>query len=243
MVNGITLTDPFLKTSRAKEHLESLRKELKIFRESAPCKLIVEDDRKNQRCGVLTDISDTPDRISLIVGDVFYNLRAALDQLVWCLAKLSLPYPKDTDFPILDHPDPNKFQRRTNGVPAAAVSIIESLQPYHRADAIKSNLLWRLNKMCNIDKHMRIPVHSSVVGFQFPANIVKAATFDQDDVMYIPLALKAQLKRYRALNPSVPFEVVFGDAFLDVECDFDGIEEIYNLVANKVIPKFARFFK
>ncbi len=242
-MNGITLSDPYLKTSWAKEHLEALRKELKIFLESAPCKLIFEDDRKNQRCAVLVELSDTPDRISLIMGDLFYNLRSALDQLVWCLAKLSLPYPKDTDFPIWDHADPKKLQRRTVGVPPAAVKIIESLQPYHRPYALESNLLWRLNKICNIDKHMRIPVHGSVAGFQFPENIVGAARLDQNHVMHIPLALKPQLKRYMTLNPRVPFEVVFGDAFLGVECDFDGIEEIYDFVTNKVIPRFTRFFK
>ena len=110
MVNGITLTDPFLKTSRAKEHLESLRKELKIFRESAPCKLIVEDDRKNQRCGVLTDISDTPDRISLIVGDVFYNLRAALDQLVWCLRSSVCRIPRTLTSPFWTIPTLTNFK-------------------------------------------------------------------------------------------------------------------------------------
>lgn len=235
------LTEPYLKTARAKEHLETLRYGLDIFRKSQPCKLIIEDDVKPGFCSVIVEIENTPDRIPLIVGDTFYNLRASLDQLVLYLAKLTLPYPRNTQFPILDESDVPRFQRQTNGVPPGASTIIESLQPYNSGDA-KKNLLWRLNKMCILDKHMRFPMHSSVAGFQFPETILRFATFQNNGKMIIPASLKSELKIYMALNPQVPLAVVFGDAFLDIECDLEGIEEIYEFVANNVIPRFARFF-
>lgn len=238
----VSLTEPYLKTIRAKEHLETLRHELDIFRKSQPCKLIIEDDAKPGFCRVVVEIENTPDRIPLIVGDTFYNLRASLDQLVWYLAKLTLPYPRNTQFPILEEPDPRRFDHQTNGVPADASTIIESLQPYHAGNARKTHLLWRLNKMCILDKHMRFPMHSSVVGFQFPEEVLRLASFQNNDLMIIPASLKSTLKSYMALNPHVPFQVVFGDAFLDIECDLEGIEEIYGFVANNVIPRFSRFF-
>jgi hypothetical protein len=153
------LVDPYLKTARAKEHLENLRNELTAFYESKPCRLFREDDVENQLHVIRMQVTDTPDKIALIAGDIFYNLRASLDQLVWCLAKLSSVYPKNTQFPILDSPNVSRFKRRTSGVPAKAVAIIKSLQPYNgpNRDAIRSHLLWRLDKLCNIDKHMRIP--------------------------------------------------------------------------------------
>jgi hypothetical protein len=241
----MNFADPYLKTSRAKEHLEALRQELTAFHESKPCQLHSQDDPLNQLCRVDVRIKDTPDRISLIVGDVFYNLRSSLDQLVWCLAKLSVPYPKGTHFPILEQRDHDRLKRQTSGVPTEAVSIIESLQPYNRGDiaTIKDHLLWRLNKMCNIDKHMRIPVHSSVVDFFLPESIVGSSHFDNFGVMNIPLSLKPKLKSYIALNPDVSFKVVFGDSFWEVDCDLEGIDAIYDFVANSVIPRFARFFK
>jgi hypothetical protein len=243
--SGITLADPYLKTSRAKEHLETLRQELNAFRDTKPCKFHSNDDLKNQSCRVTIELKDTPDRIPLIVGDIFYNLRAALDQLVWCLAKLTLAYPRKTQFPILGKLDDTKFAEQTVGVPAEAAAIIKSLQPYTRGDAeaVESHLLWRLNKMCIIDKHMRIPVHSSVVDFHLPASIMGSARFDSGGVMNIPLSAKPLLKRYMALNPDVSFNVVFGDSFWGIDCDLEGIDAIYNFVADKVIPRFARFFE
>ena len=240
----MSLADPYLKTARAKEHLDALRQELSIFNESKPCRFHAQDDLKNQLCRVAIEISDTPDRIPLIAGEIFYCLRASLDQLIWSLAKLSQSYPEHTQFPILEKPDASRFRNQTLGVSADAVTIIESLQPYSggNAAAVKSHLLWRLNKMCNIDKHMRIPVHSTVVDFKLPRNIMEAARFDSGGVMTIPLALKAVLKSHMNLNPDVALQVVFGDSYWGIECNLEGIEVIYEFVANRVIPQFARFF-
>lgn len=240
----MNLADPFLKTARAKEHLGALREELEIFQESKPCKLHAKDDPIHGVCRVAVEIKHTPDRISLIAGDIFYNLRSALDQLVWCLAKLTCPYPKQTQFPILEQSDIPRLQRQTSGVPAEAVAIIESLQPYNLGDVVaaKSHLLWRLNKMCNIDKHMRIPVHSSVVDFLLPASVVGSARFDNSGVMHIPLSLEPALKTYMEDNPGLSFKVVFGDSFWGIECDVEEIAAMHDFVADKVIPRFARFF-
>lgn len=114
------LTDPYLKTSRAKEHLGNLRQELQAFYESKPCRFSREDDFEKQQHIVRMRVTNTPDRISLIAGDFFSNLRASLDQLIRYLAKVTLPYPRDTQFPILEKPDAALIRRRTKGVPTQA---------------------------------------------------------------------------------------------------------------------------
>jgi hypothetical protein len=238
------LTDPYLKTSRAKEHLENLRKELEIFYESKPYRFVRQDDVENQRHIVRMETTDTPDRISLIAGDLFYCLRSALDQLVWSLAKLSIPYPEGTQFPILEQSDARRFRMQTNGAPADAVAIIESLQPYHAPDVamVRGHLLWRLNKMCNIDKHSRIPVHGSTGTLILPRSIIVSMDrgLNYAGVVNIPLSLKSEM----ALDPSVPeFKVVFGDAYWGIECDIADIDVMYEFVANNLIPRFARFFE
>jgi hypothetical protein len=245
----VNMTDPYLKTSRAKVHLEDLGKRLAAFR-NEPCEFFREDDLENQVHVIRMKIRDIPDDIPLVFGDLLYCLRSSLDQLVWCLAKINATpgYPEHTMFPILPELDNARFSRQINGVPAGAAAIIESLQPYNapNPNAISEHLLWRLNKLCNIDKHTRIPVHSTIgtvtwdTFVPFGAKDVTLQEFDNDGVMKIPLALKGQM----ALNPGIPeFKVLFGDLYWEIECDFSGIETIYEFVANSVLPRFAGFFK
>lgn len=235
------LADPYLKTSRAKEHLESLRQELQVFYESKPCRFFREDDFENQRHIVKMKVTNTPDRVSLIAGDFLFNLRASLDQLIWYLAKVTLPYPRDTQFPILDKPDAGLIRRRTKGLPTQAAAIIESLQPYNTPNPadIQNHQLWRLNKMCNIDKHMRIPVHGSTGVVTLPIPVVASGhRFDDDLILNLPVGLKSEM----AVDPQVTFKVVFGDFYWKISCDLDDLQAMYEFIANNVIPKFSRFF-
>jgi len=241
-----SLVDPYLKTTRAKEHLDALRHELDVFGKSQPYSFIPEDDIENGVYRLRVKYERTPDRFPLIAGDALYCLRSALDQLVWSLAKLSRPYPQGTQFPIFGSPDKRseeRFKQYTAGVPADAVTIIESLQPYRGTNTdLRSHLLWRLNILCNIDKHRRIPVHSVMAEFGFPDMPKSAAnliTFEESDVVCVPLRFKAQMR----LDPSIPTKVVFGDMEEGVECDLEGIRRIHDFVADSVIPRFARFFK
>jgi hypothetical protein len=89
---------------------------------------------------------------SILVGEVCYNLRAALDYLVFELAKLdSSAEQKQTQFPIAD--DAAKFRKqvphRLKGLTLTHVTAIEALQPY------KHGCEWtrRLRDWSNPDKH------------------------------------------------------------------------------------------
>jgi hypothetical protein len=144
--------------------------------------------------------------------------------------------------------DVPRFNRHTNGIPAKALEIIESLQPYNAPtpDGIREHLLWRLNKLCNIDKHTRIPVHgvAGVVTWDtfvpFGSDKFLLTQFDDTAVMKFPLSLKGQV----ALNPRIlEFKVVFGDLYWKIQCSFADIEAIYEFVTSSVIPRFAGFFQ
>ena len=240
-----SLADPFLKTTRAQKHLEDLRTELTAFYESEPkpYTFLGQDDLEHQRYRIRIEFRDAPDNVWLIAGDLFYCLRSSLDQLVWSLASLSLAYPEGTQFPILDVDNTEnrkRFVKQTTGVPADAVSIIDELQPYHGRDAgaIRSNPLWRLNLMCNIDKHRRIPIHGNMVDFKIPKSLFEFVTFDGDGIMSVPLSMKNKMR----LDPNLLCKVVFGDFNAGVDFDLEGIERIYTFVTNAVIPRFSRFF-
>jgi hypothetical protein len=242
------LADPYLKTSRAKEHLESLRKELQTFYDSKPYELTTQEDTHNQMYLTYVKVSTAPDRLSLILGDLLYCLRSSLDQLVWCLVKTIGNYPERTAFPIIysnNSKNRRRFKEQTAGVSAAALAIIESLQPYHAGNpvAMRSHHLWVLNELCNIDKHMRILAYGAEVKWYFRKGspIASSANFDDADdqgrgILSIPLSLKAEL----AAEPPPTFKVVFGDAAKQIEADIDQFERIYKFIAEDVVPRFAR---
>ena len=117
----MSLIYPYLKTSRAKVHLENLRARLEELGKE-PCEFIREDDVQNQVHIVRMKVRPIPDDIPLIAGDLFYCLRAPLDQLVWCLAKINATpgYPEHTQFPILEQRNDPGFKRHTRGVPPEA---------------------------------------------------------------------------------------------------------------------------
>jgi hypothetical protein len=240
-----SLTDPYLKTARAKEHLDELRARLTKFRDEQPISFKHEDDLTNDLHIVRIKIKAIPDKITLIAGDFLYCLRSSLDQLVWSLAKQVGSYPSGTQFPIFEQPDQRKFARNTCGVPPEAVKVIESYQPYNAQNAslLKEHLLWQLNKLCNIDKHRRIPTDATIVDFNFPhfpKEFIARAKFDADtETITMPM----ELKQYATPDSTAYLNVTFGDSYEGIRCDVDRLVVMYEFVANKVIPDFAVFFK
>ena len=87
--HGPTLADAYLKTTRAKLHLDSLRSELDAFRKSNPCRVFRKENYTLGRYEIRVKVEETPDHIPLILGDLLYCVRSSLDQLTWSLAKLT----------------------------------------------------------------------------------------------------------------------------------------------------------
>jgi len=104
-----------------------------------------------------------------LVGEICYNLRCALDYLIYALAELDSGSPqKGTQFPIMDasRDFAGRGKSMLIGVNAAHVTAIERLQPY-------MGCKWsgRLRDLSNSDKHRhiipgggnsRITVHSAL---------------------------------------------------------------------------------
>ncbi len=241
-----SLADPFLKTSRAKAHLESLRGALDEFVRSNPFTISSWDDAAADRFCVKITINETPGNITLLVGDFLYCLRCSLDQLVWALSHLTIPYPRGTQFPIFDKKNSEtskRFAKYTNGVPPDARTMIETLQPYNAANeaTVTLNLLWRLNWLGNIDKHRRIPIHGDELELHFPNFPRGDAKYIERDAENATVRVPSRLKSVFQVE-ATSFKVRFGDLSDGIECDLEGLEHIYSFVAETVIPRFARFF-
>jgi hypothetical protein len=157
-----SLDGAYARISRAEEHIERLKRE-------EPTTIFDDTDWEPERYGSLalreTDVAGTI--ISILVGEIVYNLRAALDYLVYELAFLDSGSIQDgTQFPIEDTKsrfDAHKTwrikpRRNKPGKPgyiqflnAAHQAAIERLQPYPTR-----NWLARLRDISNPDKHRKL---------------------------------------------------------------------------------------
>jgi hypothetical protein len=241
-----SLADPYLKLNRARMHLERLQALTERFVSTDPCIFTREDDVENNLHILSARMRDVPDEIPLTVGDAFYNLRSSLDQLVWSLAKGpgNILDPQNTQFPIIgvnDQANVKRFASQTRGVPKLAIREIETIQPYHRASSYKAHPLWRLNTMCNLDKHRRIPANGSEAQVFLPnatAESVQMSSSEDKLTVSVPLIEKKRLD----LSPTFFFKINFGGNVDGFSEDLDGLWEIFNFVGETVLPRFARFF-
>jgi hypothetical protein len=103
-------------------------------------------------------------------------------------------------------------------------------------------MLWMLNKMCNIDKHRRIPIRGCITDFQLLGFRVDGVTHIETEngaEITVPLANKPEV----ALKPEASVDVVFGDSAEGVQIGIEGIEAIYDFVSGNVLPGLSRFCK
>jgi hypothetical protein len=190
--------------------------------------------------------------IALCLGDFAYALRSGLDQLTWNLVLLkdSNPNRFDIMFPIHSHDSDKserKFLKRVGGMPLEAVQIIRDLQPYKRGDSYRDDPLWKLNELCNMDKH-RSPAgryHGGNFTMHPSGGIVRH--FDDGFEVSWPIAFKQSV----VFEPRTP-TLIFGDPINTpiapdspepVEFTREEIAEIYRYIREDVAPRFACFFE
>ena len=115
------------------------------------------------------DAPDVPIEWSIRVGEVLYNLRSALDHLVWQLVLANGREPtRDNQFPILNEEEEWTHSRTVKilkGISDENSKRIRSLQPFNaplglRAEGslrgFDAHPLRTLNDLCNIDKHRHL---------------------------------------------------------------------------------------
>ena len=106
---------------------------------------------------------------SVQTGEILYNLRSALDHLVWQLVCANGQTPTtDNQFPIADDLDAWKrssTRRRLKGISDGAKQAIQYLQPFNPTMVLPTNGQPRpfdaqtfrtLRDLCNIDKHRHL---------------------------------------------------------------------------------------
>jgi hypothetical protein len=163
-----------LKVERAAVHLIALESAAWKYAGANLGKLVPDPDGKPT-----LEIGGEPSTdIPILVGEIVYQLRSALDHLTFDLVKRNLTnavlptgWEKRCEFPLLltiptfgnpplpyDLPVPQKvFDRSLPGISPAGYAVIESLQPYHTGKGVH-NVLRIIAQLSNIDKHRHFNV-------------------------------------------------------------------------------------
>jgi len=151
------------KIKRANRHIEELDTAIGRFRKADLCEIAADP------CGTFRDmqfyavtVANTPTvpaEIPVVLGDILFNLRSALDQLAFALCPTAgLPQRtiRSIYFPIFD--SSAKYIATLTEVKRLAkpeaVKVLDRIQPYKGGDG---ESLWTLNELNIVDKH-RLPV-------------------------------------------------------------------------------------
>jgi hypothetical protein len=164
-VEPCSLVGAFHRVNRAGEHLREFMRRVEAIRQEQLD--VISWDFDPERMGEIkvnrTRMVLIPLQLSILVGEVCYNLRAALDYLVYELAILDSGSAVDgTQFPIEDKPKGFAWRQKgswLNGINPAHVAAIEALQPYRGCDWTR-----KLRELSNPDKHRRL--HLNQGGFE-----------------------------------------------------------------------------
>lgn len=146
-----------VKVERAKQHYRDLEGEIRAFLDSTPYEVSTKPDPQVAESIKyhIANVRETPHSILLIVGDILFNLRAALDhlayQLAWVNGTRNEKILKTTSFPIFD--DATRYKAgadgKVQGMSQSAKDAINATKPYHGGN----DTLWRLHILNNLDKH------------------------------------------------------------------------------------------
>lgn len=170
-VADVSLTNTLAKLARADEHLGALDAEAREFAGLDPYSVVTDPQRDGDGAYVARlEVREWPPlRLGVILGDVLYNWRSALDNMIHPLVQLNRQTPGGrSSFPIFDKE--RRFERmgknRIGGVSKKHAAIIESLQPYPGRSDPEIAALALLNEHCNADKHAAI--HPALGAFTEP---------------------------------------------------------------------------
>jgi len=158
------------KLNRAVEQFGGLQQEIRRFLESNPYRVECERDPEADEWVIVQyPVGDFPDHWTLVLGEIFYNLRSALDHAVYALTILNHGTELDcTEFPVFSDEarfrdkkkgtgEPTKISGlyRIRGLAKKTQAVIESLQPFRIKNAPVGHLstIALVNELCNIDKH------------------------------------------------------------------------------------------
>jgi hypothetical protein len=162
-----------LKISRANHHANALKAAIKAWLEDRPYEVTLDKDPQtgDEVCRIHI-LRHPPEEWSILIGEIVYGLRSALDHAVYALsAPPGEEPPKGTEFPIFKEEAMFRNDNRPGGLWKArglspeALAVVDSIQPFrHAGQEPERHILWVLQELCNTDKHRALNLSSTALG-------------------------------------------------------------------------------
>lgn len=159
------------KVNHAKWHLDQLTEVVANYLANKPYQLSARENLSTNMWDIfVASLTETPEAITMISGDVLYNLRSALDHLAWGLVSVKgqPSQPNGIYFPIGKTAAAylEKRKKLVGLATPAAVAQIDALMPYQAypsTPTLGNDHLWHLHRLNIIDKHRAILTCGSAV--------------------------------------------------------------------------------
>ena len=184
-----------------------------------------------------------PIEYSVRLGEIVYNLRSSLDQLIWQLVHANYKAPSHrNEFPIFD--DESRFNNvvktKLAGVSQQSLARIKKMQPFTGNE--KWSALKTVHSVCNIDKHRSVifPYHtldrcsvtycgggdSTIKPHLNIASWTSHIFNNSDSTINVGLICQSELKKdtiaYAVQPPDTKIEI---NLFIDMQlAGFDGLD-------------------
>lgn len=247
-----------LKVSRAGNHLESIREEITRYRASQPCEVVTGPDGSQY----LNVVTPPPLEISILSGEVAYQLRSALDHLAFTLVKMNacsgaLParwferceFPLWQKIPGSQQPplSKNNFSNILPGIADEPFAFIESLQPYNAGR--DASIMGILANLSNVDKHryLNLSVGKGLVRQEVSAMNGMTVFYDGNVEHGAQMHTARQILDAAGpvqMKTSISSDVFFKESGLSPRAPVMYVlGECIGIVRDKIIPKFEEFFK
>lgn len=245
------MTGPLSRIIRAKEHLDSLNSEVAAFTASNPYHVDIDDDLQDGSYICYPYLTKAfPPNLGILVGEIFHQLRSALDNIAYSLAIVK---DERVEFPIFIKNETG-FANKLKKLREDARADVEAMQPYHRPNGEKHrHPLSVLSRIDIVDKHrIIIPgINKIWVASGFPNKFFTAdfafTGLNKGDIVY-KLTLSPDLKKN--FQPEVKVQILFDvstgcpdDAKNIIRITGADISRIYHYIRDIIYPRFAKFLE
>jgi hypothetical protein len=249
------------KLRRAHKQLETLNASAEGFLEAdpKPYRVVPEDDPNTRQRIYWMEIIERPPVIewAVLTGEIVYHLRSSLDHLAWELCLAHAPGrtpPRGTAFPIIwdedrfDDLKPGGGRYQIRGMSWEVQHAIRAEQPYERGNPPKSQSIWVLQAMANVDKHRHL--HFAAEGHP------GAAFFVDDDVEIVPVFKRIDTEDRFEIARAIPLtpeaevkndpiffpQIVFDESSPAAGRSFPDQLQTFEKIVTKIVTKLSDRF-
>lgn len=245
------MTDPIdgviRRLNRAKAQLDDLKTEEAKFLSTKPYSSTTHFNVERNCYVFIAHVRESPNPdLGLLAAESVHNMRAALDNLIWTVAK-RLRNRRGLQFPIYDNPllfiaEAYPLLQR---LPSKLFEALEWCQPYNRHNLTFPERLTALRELSNSDKH-RAPLAVGAVAGAFAVSwfgeqtVMAQLTPPLYEALYegkeigwasgLPEGLEDQL------NPPIHFTVAFAAVDGERVYQLHALVKMHQILTDEVVP-------